>query len=212
MVSNILFQANLTEENQADKEYEKLKNYSLSIIPYAVVDKKVNMASDYSYEGENNSYYNSNFTYNFTGYHPGEIYRFGIVYIRKDNSFTSVFDVLGINDMKTKGNLPIIKFENIDLEESKPYCTSGTSVPSFSDTYSEDYPYNIKGVCRINESVITDLMQIVGVHFSFTQKMPDAKNYKGYFFVRQKRIPTLIAQGYATNICEESFLPSINVE
>lgn len=93
------------------------------------MDKKVNMASDYSYEGENNSYYNSNFTYNFTGYHPGEIYRFGIVYIRKDNSFTSVFDVLGINDMKTKGDLPIINFENIDLEESKPYCTSGTSVP-----------------------------------------------------------------------------------
>ena len=212
MVSNILFQANLTQENQENKEYEKLKNYSLSIIPYAVVDKKVNMASDYSYEGENNSYYNSDFTYKFTGYHPGEIYRFGIVYIRKDNSFTSVFDVLGVNDMKTKGNIPTINFENIELEESKPYCTSGISNVSFSDRYSEKYPYNIKGVCRINESVISDLMQVVGVHFSFTQEMPNAENYKGYFFVRQKRIPTLIAQGYATNICEESFLPSINVE
>jgi hypothetical protein len=159
------------------------------------VDKKVNMASDYSYEGENNSYYNSDFTYKFTGYHPGEIYRFGIVYIRKDNSFTSVFDVLGVNNMKTKGDLPIINFENIELEESKPYCTSGTSKDnvSFSDIYSEAYPYNIKGVCRINESVISDLMQVVGVHFSFTQKMPNAENYKGYFFVRQKRIPTLIA-------------------
>ena len=86
--------------------------------------------------------------------------------------------------MKTKGVLPTINFENIELEESKPYCTSGTSNVSFSDRYSKEYPYNIKGVCRINESVISDLMQVVGVHFSFTQKMPDAENYKGYFFVR----------------------------
>lgn len=80
--------------------------------------------------------------------------------------------------MKTKCEPSTINFENVELEESKPYCTSGGS---FSDKYSEEYPYNIKGVCRINESVISDLMQVVGVHFSFTQKMPDAENYKGTF-------------------------------
>jgi hypothetical protein len=42
-------------------------------------------------------YYNTKNTYYRVGYWPGEIYRFGVVYIFEDNSLSPVMDVQGID-------------------------------------------------------------------------------------------------------------------
>lgn len=213
IVNNILFQANLTEKNQDDSEYNDLKLFSLTIVPTLTKGPKININSSYEYEGEeHNSYYDSKFTYDYTGYHAGEIYRFGIVYIRQDNSLTSVFDILGVNKLTVSNDIPNIGNGNWKLDESLPFIKYDIfNGYSFSDKMADSY-YNIKGVCRIDDNALDDLMDVIGIQFHFTQQIPNAGNYKGYFFVRQKRIPTLVAQGYATNVCEESFLPSINTE
>lgn len=159
---NILFQGNLQEISQSPDEYQTLKNISANIRISTTTQVSVNLNEDYHYpsEGSKNSYYDSSFIYNYTGYFPGETYRFGIVYIRKDNSLTSVFDI-------------------------------GNNKGCYTIPAENGY-----------------LNKVYGVTFTAPNL---SSNYKGYFFVRQKRIPTTLAQGYVTNIVEEAYVPTINV-
>jgi len=72
-----------------------LRSFSCKIIPTQVINEETfDLTSDYASETKNN-YYNSKFIYNYTGYHENELYRFGIIYIRKDGSLTPVFNTLG---------------------------------------------------------------------------------------------------------------------
>lgn len=209
ITQNILFQGNVKEKSQSQIEHEMLQKISLTITPKLNLDKSVNMDSSYKYtdEKQKNSYYNANFAYESTGYHIGEIYRFGIVYIRKDNSLTPVYNTLGVTNLTKDFRKPTNEWKKFGpFDETEPYLTSsGDPTEEYSD-------FNIKGVCRISED-IDDLMQVIGIEFEIRDdiKKELENNYKGFFFVRQKRIPTLLSQGYATNVCETSFLPSINV-
>jgi len=111
------------------------------------------MQSDYTYsDSENqNSYYSSKFCYNYTGYHFGEIYRFGIVYIRNDNSLTSVFDVLGVNELTSSSKAPIINIDNIELDNTNLYIINN---------------YNIKGVTRIVPTDAENQLSVIGIKFN----------------------------------------------
>lgn len=200
---NILFLANVQQKNGNDSnEYEYLRKNSLCIYPTLDISKKLDLNPDYSSSEEKNNYYNSKFIYNTTGYHAEEYYRFGIVYIRQDGSHTSVFDILGINNLERYEKIPKI-------------YTDDSKYDSF--TYQEVFynldGYNNKGVCKIDVKDI-DLKDIIGIRMTFSNKFDMANiatKYKGFFFVRQKRIPTILGQGYTTNVCEESYLPSITL-
>lgn len=191
---NMLFLANVEEQFSDSKEYDLLRKYSLSIYPEASVDT-TSFTLNKDYENEEGSYYNSQFIYTKTGYHEEEFYRFGIVYIRHDGSLTSVFDTLGVNNLSTTTIPPTI-----------PEALDSTNIFINND-------FNIKGVCKFSNDLLTKLTDIVSVKFTIPQETANylKQYYKGYFFVRQKRIPTILAQGYATNVCEESYLPSINI-
>lgn len=183
---NMLFLGNVSKEN--DNNYSNLLRYSLNIIPQLVITPSDNI--DY--------YYNSKNIYNATGYHNNEFYRFGVVYIKNDNSLTQVFDVLGVNDLTE--TIP-------DSVEVSNFLSNS----DLSDIQLSSNGFNNRGVCKIG-NVITNITDIIGIKFNIDQ---ETKNnllnigIKGCFFVRQKRIPTFIAQGYATKICETSYLPAI---
>ena len=96
LCQNRVFFGNITEQ---DIDYKELQDISLRFLPFYTekeynVDEKISETyepkSDYS-----NSYYDSNYIYNNTGYWPEEIYRFGIVYIMNDGTLTPVFNVRG---------------------------------------------------------------------------------------------------------------------
>ena len=204
---NMLFMGNIEQVNgDTNETYEQLRLLSFQIVPSLHIKKDL-FTLNYNYENASNSYYNSSFIYQYTGYHIGELYRFGIVYIRQDNSLTDVFNVLGDNDLNNLENETSAYTINQEDLKSMDFVTD-TFIPNTNNKY------NIKGVCRINPSKENlKLTDIIGIKFSIDSTIAtQLKNLgiKGYFIVRQKRIPTLLAQGYATNICEESFLPSIN--
>lgn len=221
--SNILFQGNVYEENNSTfkndgftSDYEKLKELSLHIYPQLVIDKRVCMDENYQYNYDNiqktddfnYSYYDSQFCYNYTGYHDNEIYRFGIVYIRKDNSLTSVFDIQGINNLTLNSNHLDLKKKSINFSEEKFFINSNGE---FVDDFNAGY--NSKGVCKIKANAKE--LDVIGIKFNWSAISGlDIIQFpiKGFFFVRQKRIPTLLAQAYTTNICESAFVPSINLK
>lgn len=200
LTQNMLFLANIqTDNHESSKEYEDLREFSCRIIPKQIINGNTgkqedlvefDLDSDYNSNTHNN-YYSSKFIYDKTGYHQEELYRFGIVYIRKDGSLTPVFNTLGyINDVPTRQIADSLKFDfNTNTIEQK------------------QGGYNNYGIVKIQSGRLKD---IIGIQFDIPEDSI-TDNYKGYFFVRQKRIPSILAQGYATNVCEEAYVPSINL-
>jgi hypothetical protein len=74
--------------------YKELQNLALC---FAVTPsyKSYNNV-DHNYDGDfKNTYYNSQFIYNYTGYWPEEVYRIGMVFILSDGSNSPVFNIRG---------------------------------------------------------------------------------------------------------------------
>lgn len=159
---NILFYGNLSKQ---DQHYKDLETFSKNNISYEFITQTLgNVNSSFEYEnsteynkdGRTNissrgGYYNTDNIYYFTGYWPGEYYRFGIVYIMSDYSLSPVFNI--------KGNL-----------EDNEY-----GIFQFPENY-----YNLSET------------RALGVKFTLSH-LPE--NTIGYFFVRQKRLKTVLAQG-----------------
>ena len=179
---NILFYGNI---QQKTIQYKELQDFSRNNINFEFIIKEIgNVNDDFTipdytkittlngieYESFG-GYYNVNNIYNFVGYWPSELYRFGIVYILDDYSLTPVFNITGkIGDISNKYG--IIKFpKNYDLSRIQAY----------------------------------------GIKFILTENLP--KNVVGYFFVRQKRIKTILAQGVRIGSDQDfSYLPLLYVD
>ena len=200
LTQNMLFLANTVQDNgESSEEYDSLKKLSVKIIPKPVFGGEIDLDQDYKSETKQN-YYSTQFIYDKTGYHDEEYYRFGIVYIRKDGSLTPVFNTLGYVDIEP----------NIDQDWDWDWDIQF----DIGNTNTSKYGYNNAGVVKINynKEGQKTLKDIIGIQFELPSSFNnETTNYKGYFFVRQKRIPTILAQGYVTNVCEEAYLPSINI-
>ena len=168
---NILFYGNIAKQ---DHHYNDLREFSLSNnITFGFISKSLGNVDEnfnitdvntYYKDGrtisDKGGYYNTDNIYYFTGYWPGEYYRFGIVYIMSDYSLSPVFNI--------RGN---INFEN----ERNKY-----GVIQFPE--------------RLNSEFDVDLMETTPLGIQFKVKnLPEG--VIGYFFVRQKRLKTILAQG-----------------
>lgn len=228
---NRLFFGN-TSSQQLD--YQELSDISLRFIPYYSDQEEYNLNSKISPEYEpqseyNNSYYNSRYIYDKVGYWPGEIYRFGIVYIMNDGSLTPVFNVRGVKELK---NIKDNSHDNKYVTNAYyKYGNQRKYISYNEETYliSSDEGVNTnlensKGVVRFPER---DNFKIYGVAFKLESqsfitedhKAEDAANdiiqqlsnlgVRGYFFVRQKRIPTILCQALTIGIDKQSHTPVI---
>ena len=135
-----------------------------------------------------------------------------------NNSLSDVFSTRGINDMpvvstvdlntisNTYTNVPIYKDgKRVYIEESDRYLLSGGKVDRIENT---------KGVFKINSlkpQIQNDGTYPIGINFLVNKDvLQEIKKYaKGFFFVRQKRIPTILAQGFTIGSDKLSGLPSI---
>ena len=92
-------------------DYEMLRDLSRRILPVLNTDKTLeNLYKPFYSEPSN--------VYNYVGYHPYEIYRFGIVYIYANNSVSNVFNVCGVNNLTTTIATDI---DNLDIITKKEY-------------------------------------------------------------------------------------------
>lgn len=213
---NMLFLGNSCKP---DMMYKDLSDISLRLLPYLIESDSERFIgkiscdySDLSDQSYSHEYYNTLNIYNKVGYWNEEIYRFGVVYIMKDGSLSSVYNIRGKNGIPKFEELQsaylqsdLWKYENnekvrnyIPIDEST-FDVSGTS-----------YLENAKGVLRINTD--SDSRKVYGIGIAIPTEVSEYLNtlVQGLFIVRQKRIPTILAQAYVMPRDLEAEVPLIN--
>lgn len=213
---NMLFLGNSCKP---DMMYKDLSDISLRLLPYLIesdserfIGKTSYDYSDLSDQSYSHEYYNTLNIYNKVGYWNEEIYRFGVVYIMKDGSLSPVYNIRGKNGIPKFEELQsaylqsdLWKYENnekvrnyIPIDEST-FDVSGTS-----------YLENAKGVLRINTD--SDSRKVYGIGMAIPTEVSEYLNtlVQGLFIVRQKRIPTILAQAYVMPRDLEAEVPLIN--
>lgn len=215
IVQNRLFLGGL---HKPSIDYEDFKDLSLRITPRLVKTPYSSFIGSLSqtYVGKKDfMYYNSSNIYNKLGYWPTELYRLGIVYIMQNGTLSPVFNIRGgiVSSSDTK------QFKEISLTETKV----GTDIETryyipINDDFTIDIKGevqntydNAKGVIRIEDEDNNTEPQVYGLSFNIPGKVFELieKKVKGFFFVRQKRIPGILAQAMMIGNEQDSGLPVI---
>lgn len=232
--ANRLFMANI---HKSRIEYDKLSKLSLCFCPYKSEEPypliNDGMNENYEISAMSTGYYDSQYIYNKTGYWPEELYRVGVVYILKDGSLSPVFNIRGATNIPSLNN-PVTN-EAIysyrvdqDLHNTQKKLESGLNDSEYLDTVLNDIDYseenylivggtadneNAKGVIQLSSVSSSDSnpFPVLGINITtHPSVIEELKNYcKGFFFVRQKRIPLTLAQGIVVGLDKESRTPTI---
>lgn len=225
---NMLFLGNI---QKPEIPYQELSDLSLRFLP-RIQEEVYPLTIDHDYNVSSTSfgYYDPKFIYNKVGYWNHELYRIGIVYIMSDNSLSPVFNVRGIENLNSDtkySNIPMwrdvggIKTRNYIVSDEETYkiITEDISYGSSSSGRSEEDSSradleNSKGVIAINMPS-TDSQQIYSINFDVAYEvltyLRQDLNIKGFFFVRQKRIPTILCQAYTIGLDKESKVPILPI-
>lgn len=188
VAQNILFLANTTAYAH---DYKALQQLAWNIYPTTEETTAINDI-DFTYSlAKAGSYYNAKNVYNSVGYWSDEFYRFGIVFVYNNNQTSPVFNILGYDE--DSGYNPYMdstekEFEPNDYIFQKSGCVNSKGVfkTKTRDLWKGNQPSTIGIRFRYKNS-------------SFQQEL-QKHDIKGYFFVRQKRIPTIIAQGIVIGV------------
>ena len=225
--ANRLFMANI---HKARIEYDVLTKLSLCFCPYKAVEEYPLIDNgidiNYNISANTDGYYDSEFIYNKTGYWPGELYRFGVVYILKDGSLSPVFNIRGATNVPlwylggdTTSTYYKVERDFIDTNvESEKLLDHVIQEIEYSE---EDFMIvggqgdneNAKGVVQFSPESYDGLkpFPIIGLNIRANKLViEELKKYvKGFFFVRQKRIPLTLAQGIVVGLDKESRTPTL---
>lgn len=213
---NMLFLGNISKP---DIPYEDLADISLRFLPYVKTENYgLNIDQNYGIKSNVFGYYDPKFIYEKTGYWYNEIYRVGIVYIMSDNTLSPVFNVRGIKDLTGDIN-QYTGFKLYDDDENKKRNYIRYEEDTYSIIDGSDLE-NVKGVFNISSEVASDSSgeiknKIISLNFyvddEVTTYLTDTLKIKGFFFVRQKRIPTTLCQAFMIGIDFESNTPVIPI-
>ena len=212
--ANRLFMANI---HKSKIEYDKLSQLSLRFLPYKFEKPypllNDGMSEDYAINANEDGYYDSQFIYDFTGYWPGELYRLGVVYILKDGSLSPVFNIRGATNLETYWNYAhenensTLPYASFDINTSVKYSEEDYMI---TDKQAENE--NAKGIIQLSSHSLNEqIFPILGVQIrSNADVIKELKKYcKGFFFVRQKRMPLTLAQGMVIGLDKESRTPTL---
>lgn len=211
---NMLFFGNIEKSNV---EYVELSDLSLRFKASPDISKEYKpVPHDYN-NVATGTYSDPKFIYNFVGYQKHEIYRFGIVYLMNDDTLSPVFNIRGLyfdknqfsyNTYKVYKNDRVTRDKIIYNEDSGLIYKSESSEESKSSESLE----NVFGVVRIDTERSCEIDRIIGIKIDIDDRENLFKelrkhNIKGYFFVRQKRIPLRLCQALTLGVDGESNTP-----
>lgn len=214
--------------------HNELQQLSLRFLPY-LKDKKYELDIDQNYDIHSTSkgYYDPLYIYNNVGYWNKELYRLGIVYILNTGELTPVYDIRGCIDLKefqidaNWDNLENSEHVSTDIQY---YCDSQYSY--FKQEDEIDYNSstnliippnywtrgkqgngnneNVKGVISFDSSDDSNIVHTIEIRVE-NETIQKLKSYgvRGYFFVRQKRIPLILTQGITIGVDKVGRLPTI---
>jgi hypothetical protein len=133
------------------------------------------------------------YIYSKTGYWNKELYRFGIVYIMKNGSLSPVFDIRGAYNLSEDVKCTEIAYKNNDKVNKIEYDEETYKLINVSNQNPNIMYENVKGVVRMNQS--TDTKKVHYFKITTTNEVITelSKYVKGFFFVRQNRIPSILA-------------------
>lgn len=199
--------------NKYEPDHQDLSDISLRFIPYVQSIQASSLIGELNCQYTDNTgigseYYSSNNIYNYVGYHQGEIYRFGIVYILNNGTLSPVYNIRGINELTTLDNINFTSEDNIWNGTDRKYISIDDN--TYKLTYHQDC--NSKGVFRVpRQSINQNGIQIcsIGIYMPSAVISYLKDKVSGFFFVRQKRIPTVLAQVFTMPIDKLSGLPII---
>ena len=220
---NMLFLGNVQAVNPL---YTKLTNLSHYITPYGrreLAKDKIGLISTKTYEDVGtteqakerdsdarrypNEYYNTKNIYYNTGYWNEEYYRLGIVYIFNDNTYSNVYNILGREFTWNSGNL--IGMSQADDNRISSYTIPFEETECSIEDLEDSNAYNKYGVIHFNDlQPSDDYLYSIGIDLPTNfENVLQSLGIKGYFFVRQKRIPTIACQGYTLPWDKEAKIP-----
>lgn len=199
--------------------YKDLTDISLRFLPVLdPTDYNPGINQDYNITRRNQSYYDPNFIYSKTGYWNHEYYRFGIVYILSDGTLSPVFNVRGVINLTESTKCKTYPFiENnvrkyITFDESTYILSEENLEENTGENPQNTFQENAGGVVKIDQQNIAE-QTIFSINFYID---PEVLSYikntlkcRGFFFVRQKRIPTILCQGYIIGVDPQSHTPVI---
>ena len=216
--ANRLFMANI---HKSKIEYDILSKLSLCFCPYKFEESyplsNNGIDENYNIVSLSDGYYDSKYIYDKTSYWPGELYRFGVVYILKDGSLSPVFNIRGAT------NVPVKSFDNFKYKIEEDFNTPLELKDALAAIEYSEHDYliigglapneNAKGVVQFSSNYYStkDPFAVVGVNITAnSQVIQELKKYcKGFFFVRQKRMPLTLCQGIVIGVDKESRTPTI---
>ena len=231
---NRLFLGNI---HKPDIPYKELSDLSLRICP--IVGTKRYTTIDHEYTDDvKNTYYDPDFIYNYTGYaNNGEMYVFAVVYILSDNTLSPAFFIRGGMDITTIdqaslsqqfSEIPIYK--TINGVKQRVYISSeestGEIIKVTGDAgYDVDIPDRIEnswGVTTLKYKASgsdNDSNTIYSINMMIHNNVKNdffsclaSLGIKGFFFVRQKRIPFTICQAITIGLDKNSYTPVLPVD
>ena len=212
--ANRLFMANI---HKSRVEYDILSKLSLCFCPYKHEEdyplSNDGMNETYEITAKSDGYYDTQYIYDKTGYWPGELYRLGIVYILKDGSLSPVFNIRGATNIPSKSDKGyyIVEHDKRSLED----------ILASIDYSEEDFMIiggiaeneNAKGVIQLSEDfhTVNTPFPVLGINITASKAVvEEIKKYaKGFFFVRQKRMPLTLCQGIVVGLDNESRTPTL---
>lgn len=214
-VQNMLFFGNIQGVNVDIKNLQNL-SYFIKVSLEQENTTIGNLSTkDYSLPAGHNitqtEYYNPENIYYKLGYWPDEMYRLGIVYIMNDDSLSPVFNLRGHNFSK-----PGEMNYNPDSDNGKLYL-NGEIHYLVRDEFlaNEQYLDNTFGVFRNPDIEVIKNNGVFPLYYKM--EFPEdviaelhKYNVKGYFFVRQRRIPTSLCQGLSVGIDNSSYVPMLH--
>ncbi len=204
------------------QNYREFRDIALRFLPIADCGSTYEPLSS-NYSGSlQNTYYNPMFSYKKTGYWD-DFYRFGIVFIQSDGTYSDVYDVRGCSNLTDNTEFSHIRFQDendnrnyIAWDETSYSIISDSQVQSKTQSETQVKTQakneNCKGVVKFASEGIKD-NTIIGINFKVEEKvltyLKENLKVRGFFFVRKKRIPTILCQAYTISIDNESNTPVI---
>ena len=192
---------------------EELKDLSLRFLPY-LKDKKyeLNMDQEYIINSKSRGYYDPLYIYDNVGYWNKELYRLGIVYIMSNGQLSRVFNIRGRTQLAVfnEGSKEYYidhQYTKFEIGEEIKYNESTGLIMSDGANTSNE---NVKGVIQLNSEDDTNVVHALEIRVSH-EVIDELKKLgvQGYFFVRQNRIPLILAQGITIGIDKVGRVPTI---
>lgn len=192
---------------------EKLKDLSLRFLPY-LKDKKYELSMDQEYviSSKSRGYYDPLYIYDNVGYWNKELYRLGIVYIMSNGQLSRVFNIRGRTQLAVfnEGSEDYYidhQYTKFEIDEEVKYNESTGLIMSNGVNVANE---NVKGVIQLNSEDDTNVVHALEIRVS-NEVINELKKLgvQGYFFVRQNRIPLILAQGITIGVDKVGRVPTI---